>query len=110
MKKLLIAAVGASILAFGSIALAQWESHEHLKAAFDHVEEALGELKTANDGKKQYGGHRDTGRATSASGAGRDQSGGGVRELTSLGLRGLRLKEAPHGRVGVDAVSNPAEN
>ena len=59
MKKLLIAAVGASILAFGSIALAQWESHEHLKAAFDHVEEALGELKTANDGKKQYGGHRD---------------------------------------------------
>ena len=59
MKKLLIAATGATILAFGSIALAQWESHEHLKAASDHVEEAIAELHTANDGKKQYGGHRD---------------------------------------------------
>ena len=59
MKKLLIAAVGATVLAFGSIALAQWESHPHLRAACDHIEEAIGELKTANDGKKQYGGHRD---------------------------------------------------
>lgn len=59
MKKLLIAAAGASVLAFGSIAVAQWEAHPHLKAASDHIEEAIAELKTANDGKKEYGGHRD---------------------------------------------------
>lgn len=60
MKKLLIAAAGASVLAFGSIALAQWEAHPHLRAASDHIAEAIAELKTANDGRKQYGGHRDT--------------------------------------------------
>ena len=59
MKKLLIAATGASILAFGSIAVAQWEAHPHLRAASDHIAEAIAELKTANDGRKQYGGHRD---------------------------------------------------
>ena len=59
VKKILIAAAGASMLAFGSIALAQWEAHPHLRAASDHIEEAIAELKTANDGKKEYGGHRD---------------------------------------------------
>jgi hypothetical protein len=60
MKKLLIAAAGASVLAFGSIAVAQWEAHPHLRAASDHIAEALAELRIANDGRKQYGGHRDT--------------------------------------------------
>ena len=60
MKKLLIVVAGATVLAFGSIALAQWEAHPHLRAASDHVQEAIAELRTANDGGKQYGGHRDT--------------------------------------------------
>jgi len=60
MKKILIAATGASVLTFGSIAVAQWEAHPHLRAASDHIAEAIAELKTANDGRKQYGGHRDT--------------------------------------------------
>jgi hypothetical protein len=59
MKKLLLLAAGAAVLAFGSIALAQWEPHPHLRAAHAKVEEAVGELRAANDGTKQFGGHRD---------------------------------------------------
>src|SRR6202046_1488701 len=46
-------------------------------------------------------------RATSASGAGGDQNGGGVRELTSLRLRGFRLEEGPPGGGGGGAVGGP---
>ena len=59
MKKLLLAVVGVTVLAFGSIALAQLEAHPHLRAAHERIEGAIEELRAANDGRKQYGGHRD---------------------------------------------------
>ena len=59
MKKLLLVAAGAAVLAFGSIALAQFEPHPHLRAAHAKIEEAVAELRAANDGKKEFGGHRD---------------------------------------------------
>jgi len=59
VKKLLLTAVAATVLAFGSIALAQFEAHPHLRAARHHIDEAVAELRAANDGRKQYGGHRD---------------------------------------------------
>jgi len=58
-KILLLAAAGAAMLAFGSIAFAQFEPHPHLLAAHDKIEAAVAELRAANDGRKQYGGHRD---------------------------------------------------
>jgi ABC-type siderophore export system fused ATPase/permease subunit len=63
MKKLVLATVAATVLAFGSIALAQFEAHPHLRAAHDKIDEAIAELRTANDGKKEYGGHRDRAEA-----------------------------------------------
>ena len=59
MKKLLVAAVTASALTLGSIALAQLEGHPHLRAARGHIAAAMAELQAANDGKKQFGGHRE---------------------------------------------------
>lgn len=58
-KKLVLAAVAATVLAFGSITLAQFEVHPHLRAAHDKIDQAIMELRAANDGKKEYGGHRD---------------------------------------------------
>ena len=59
MKKPLLVAVMAGALAFGSIALAEFDGHPHLRAAHEHLEAAVAELRAANDGKKQFGGHRE---------------------------------------------------
>ena len=59
MKKLQIAAIAASALAIASVALAQFEAHPHLRAAHNHIDEAVAELRAANDGRWQFGGHRD---------------------------------------------------
>ncbi|HXW83711.1 MAG TPA: hypothetical protein VEJ86_04855 [Candidatus Binataceae bacterium] len=59
MKKVAIGGVVAGVLLFGSMALAFWESHPHLRAAHDRVDGAIAELRAANDGRRQYGGHRD---------------------------------------------------
>ena len=59
MRKLSLAVVIASTLTLGSIALAQFENHPHLRAAREHIAGAVAELRAANDGKKQYGEHRD---------------------------------------------------
>lgn len=58
-KKLLLVAGAAAVLAFGSVAFAQFEPHPHLLAAHDKIEAAVAELRAANDGTKQFGGHRD---------------------------------------------------
>jgi hypothetical protein len=63
MNKMLVIAVGAAVLGFGSVALAQFEAHPHLMAAHEKIEAAVQELRTANDGKKEYGGHRDRAEA-----------------------------------------------
>jgi hypothetical protein len=59
MKKLLLITTGAAVLAFGSVVFAQFEAHPHLLIAHNKIEEAVMELRTANDGKIEYGGHRD---------------------------------------------------
>ncbi len=59
MKKLLLVTTGAAVLAFGSVVFAQFGSRPHLMAAHNKIEEAVMELRAANDGKVEYGGHRD---------------------------------------------------
>ena len=41
------------------MALAFWEHHPHLQAAHERIETAIAELERANDGHKQFGGHRE---------------------------------------------------
>ncbi len=59
MKKVLLVGAGVAVLAFGSIAFAQFEHNSHLLAAHEKIEAAVAELRAANDGKKEFGGHRD---------------------------------------------------
>jgi len=60
MKKLLSFVAAASLLALGSVALAQaLARHPHLQSAHQHLQAAMQELKAANDGKTQFGGHRE---------------------------------------------------
>jgi len=63
MNKMLLVGVAAATLGFGSVALAQYEAHPHLLAAHDKIEAAVQELRTANDGKTEFGGHRDRAEA-----------------------------------------------
>jgi hypothetical protein len=59
MKKLVFGGVLGAMLFGASMALAFWEHHPHLHAAHAKIDEALAELEHANDGRKQYGGHRE---------------------------------------------------
>ena len=61
MKKLASFAVAASLLAFGSVALAQGPlaSHPHLQSAQQSIQAAIAQLKEARNGKAEFGGHRD---------------------------------------------------
>jgi len=59
MKKLIFGSVLGAMLFGASMALAFWEKHPHLHAANGHIDAAIGELEHANDGHKQFGGHRE---------------------------------------------------
>jgi C4-dicarboxylate-specific signal transduction histidine kinase len=59
MKKLIFGGVLGAMLLGGSMALAFWEHHPHLEAAHHKIDEAVAELERANDGHKQFGGHRE---------------------------------------------------
>ena len=59
MRNLVLAAVAGALLAFGTVAFAQFEAHPHLRAAHDHIVAAIRELRAANDGHTEFGGHRD---------------------------------------------------
>ena len=59
MKKLMIGGVAMSLLSLVTVALATLDNHPHLKAAHEKVETAVQDLQQANDGKKEYGGHRE---------------------------------------------------
>jgi hypothetical protein len=59
MKKLVLALAGAALIASGSVAIADMAHHPHLKVAHDNILGALEHLKAANDGTKQFGGHRE---------------------------------------------------
>ena len=59
MKKLIFGGVMGAMLLAGSVALAFWEHHPHLQAAHERIETAIAELERANDGHKQFGGHRE---------------------------------------------------
>ncbi|MFZ0889521.1 MAG: hypothetical protein WA005_13790 [Candidatus Binataceae bacterium] len=63
MKKLTLAAL-AGLLIAGSVAFAQFEGHPHLKAAQQHIGEALQQLREAQHATKaEFGGHRDRAEA-----------------------------------------------
>jgi len=61
MRKSLLIAVAASLLAFGPMALAQdpLADHPHLKDARQSLAAAITALRAANDGKTEFGGHRE---------------------------------------------------
>ncbi|HVN27742.1 MAG TPA: hypothetical protein VMT64_04610 [Candidatus Binataceae bacterium] len=59
MKKVLFGGVIGATMMAATVALAFWEHHPHLHAAHQRIEEAIIELRQANDGRIQYGGHRD---------------------------------------------------
>ncbi len=60
MKKLLLATVAASLLVPASLVVAyDFAKHPHLRAADTSINQAIEELKRADDGAKKYGGHRD---------------------------------------------------
>ena len=62
MKKQILIAVTAGLLALGSVALAQelLQKHVELKAAKQSIAEAIEHLKEAKaSGKMEFGGHRD---------------------------------------------------
>ncbi len=56
-----IIAVTAGLLALGPVALAQepLQNHPELKAARQSIAEGVEHLKEANNGKMEFGGHRD---------------------------------------------------
>ena len=57
--KIMIAA-GAAVALLGAPAFAQeLKGHPHLKAAHNRIENALKDLAAANDGKVEFGGHRE---------------------------------------------------
>lgn len=63
MRKSILIAVIAGLLALGSVALAQegaLENHPELKAAHKAIGEAAEQLRAAKAaGKEEFGGHRD---------------------------------------------------